>query len=119
MTSYGKINEFSPSGGDWDTYSERLEYYFEANGIQDPGKKKAVLLSVCGGETFSLLKDLVTPHSLRDKSYEELSLSLKEHCNPTPSVIVERFNFYMCRQQPTDVIAHLKKLRSFVSLEIR
>jgi len=114
MTSFGRIDEFSPAGGDWDTYAERLEYYFEANSIQDPRKKKAVLLSVAGADTFSLLKDLITPYSLKDKTYEELSQTLREHCNPTPSVIIERFNFYMSRQKPgqsiSDFIAHLKKI---------
>ena len=100
MTSFGRIDKFYPARGDSDTYSERLEYYFEAKYIQDPRKKKAVLLSVTGVDAFSLLKDLVTPYNLKDKSYEELSQTLREHCNPTPSITVERFNFYMSHQWP-------------------
>ena len=100
MASYGRIEEFLSAKGDWITYAERLYYYFEANSITDADRKKAVLLSVCGKETFPLLKDHITPDSLRDKIFDELSEALKEHCNPAPSVIVERFNFYKCRQQP-------------------
>ena len=114
MTSFGRIDEFSPDKDSWTDYAERLEYYFQANDIVDENKRKAVLLSVCGAETFSLLKDLVTPDNLTDKTYQELSAALQEHCNPAPSVIVERFNFYMCRQKQnqtvSEFIAHLKKL---------
>lgn len=55
---------------------QRLSYYFEANGITDTNKKKAVLLSVCGIETFSLLKDLITPDSLQDKTFDGLLQAL-------------------------------------------
>ena len=73
MTSYGRIEEFLPAEGDWITYAKILSYYFKANSIIDTNRKKAVLLSVCGMETFSLLKDLITPDNLRDKTFDELS----------------------------------------------
>ena len=76
MSSYGRIEEFLPAQGDWITYAERLSYYFEANSITDANRKKAVLLSECGTETFSLLKYLITPDSLRDKMFDELSQAL-------------------------------------------
>ena len=100
----------------WITYNERLSYYFEANSITDANRKKAVVLSACGTETFSLLKDHITPYSLRDKTFDKQSQALEEHCNPTSSVIVELFNFYMCWQRLnrtiSDFIAHLKKTKS-------
>ena len=96
MASYGRIEEFLPAQWGWITYAEGFSYYFEANSITDAKRKKAVLLSVCGMETFSLLKDLIT----RDKMFDELSQALEEHYNPALSVIVERFNIYMYRQQP-------------------
>ena len=45
--------------------------------LQTQIEKKAVLLSVCGTETFSLLKDLITADSLRDKTFDELSQSVR------------------------------------------
>ena len=99
--------------GDWITYTERLSYYFKAKSITDANRKKAVLLWVCGTETFSFFKVLITPNSLQDKTFDKLSQPLEEHCNPAPSVIVGWFNFYMCQQQPnktiSDFIIHLKK----------
>ena len=64
MTSFGRMDEFSV-GGDWDTYAERLEYYIQANSIDNTEKKKAVLLSVCGADTFSLLKNIITPRNIK------------------------------------------------------
>ena len=40
MATHGKINEFDPSHEAWATYVERLEFYFIANGIEDPEKKR-------------------------------------------------------------------------------
>ena len=93
MTSYGRLKEFLPAQGDWITYAERLSYYFEANSITGTNRKKAVLLSVCGTETLSLLKDLITPDSLWDKAFDELLQALEEHCNPAPSVIFDCSTF--------------------------
>ena len=66
-------------------------------------------------EAFSLLKDLITPNSLQEKTFDELSQALEEHCDPAPSVIVEHFIFFMPWQQPSQTIsvfiAHLKKTK--------
>ena len=75
-------------------------YYFETNSIKDANRKTSVLHSVCGTEIFSLLKDLITPDSLRDKTLDKPSQAFEEHCNPAPSVIVTGFNFCMYWQQP-------------------
>ena len=47
---------------------------FEADSITDTSRKKAVQISVCGTETFSLLKDLITTDNLQDKTFDEQSL---------------------------------------------
>ena len=51
MAMHGKIDEFDPSHETWVTYVERLEFHFIANGIEDPEKKRAVLLTVSGPAT--------------------------------------------------------------------
>ena len=64
-----------------------------------------------------MLKNIITPRNIKALSFKELSDALSEHCNPAPSVIVERFNFYMYRQEPnqsiSDFIARLKKLSQY------
>ena len=54
MATHVKIDEFDPSHKAWATYVERLEFYFIANGIEDPEKKRAVLLTVSGPATYNL-----------------------------------------------------------------
>ena len=61
MATHGKIDEFDPSHEAWATYVERLEFYFIANGIEDPEKKRAVLLTVSGPATYKLIRNLSAP----------------------------------------------------------
>ena len=44
----GKIDEFDGTKEDWPQYVERVDHFFDANGINDAGKKKSTLLAVVG-----------------------------------------------------------------------
>ena len=61
MATHGKIDEFDLSHEAWATYVERLEFYFIANGIEDPEKKRAVLLTVSGHAKYKLIRNLSAP----------------------------------------------------------
>ena len=74
-------------------YTKRLGFYFSANDIEDPGKKRSILLTVCGPSTYQLLKSLLQPASPADKTYDELVQTLNNHFSPVPSSIVQRFKF--------------------------
>ena len=60
-----------------------------------------VLLSVIGAQTYSLLRNLISPSLLKDKSFDEIVEVLKKHYEPKPNVIMERFYFHR-RNQATD-----------------
>ena len=92
-THYGKLNEFNSSKETWNNYVERLEFFFAANDINDNDKKKAILLSASGPETYTLCRNLCSPHSPAEKSYNELKDLIKGHLHPTPNPIAERFKF--------------------------
>lgn len=89
-------------------------FFFEANGIDAAEKKRAVLLSVCGAATYSMLSSLVAPKRPVEVPYDELIGCLQRHFNPRPSEIVQRFHFHNCKQQPgqsiSAFIAELRKL---------
>ena len=51
----GKIGQFDAEVEEWPQYVERLEFYFEANGITSAEKKRAVFLSEVGPSPFKLL----------------------------------------------------------------
>ena len=114
MSVHRKISQFIPSQETWSSYTERLEYYFIANDVQDPAKKKAILLTVCGPSTFQLLKNLLQPNTPESKSYTDLVDLLKNHFNPTPSVIMQRFKFNTRTRKDTEsvvtYVAELKRL---------
>ena len=72
---------------------ESRQYYYQADGKEDDAKEKVILMSVCGSERFIILKNLAMPRTTMDLTHAELVAAMKEHCEPTPSVIVSRFNF--------------------------
>ena len=47
-------------------YLEQVELFFTANSIAND-KKVAVFLSMVGGKTYSLLRDLLSPEKLQEK----------------------------------------------------
>ena len=50
-------------GADWELYTEKLRFYFLANGITEVKTKKAVLLTNLLVETYQLAKNLVPQRS--------------------------------------------------------
>ena len=109
----GVIGAFDQSAETWASYTERLEQFFLANGITDGGKKRATLLAVCGPEIYQLIRDLLSPVKPTEKSFKDLVALVKDHQEPAPSAIVERFRFFSCSQRPdesiSDFLAHLHK----------
>ena len=61
MATQGKIATFNSTVESWTLYCERLHFYFNANDIVYSGKKRLILLTVCGPSTYQLLKSLVQP----------------------------------------------------------
>ena len=63
MAVHGTLPEFS--GKDWSSYMDRLGFYFEANDISADtnavNKQRAILLSVIGIDTYTLLRSLTAP----------------------------------------------------------
>lgn len=106
----GKIKEFDIFSDDsnWDEYVERLQYYFVANDITGAGKKRAVLLSCCGGKVYRLVRNLCAPDLPDTKTYDELVHLIGEHLNPKPLVIAERYRFYLRTQSETENVSQFK-----------
>ena len=44
MATYGSMKVFNPQAEDWTIYAERLQHHLVANGVEDAGKKRAILL---------------------------------------------------------------------------
>ncbi|UYV76203.1 K02A2.6-like [Cordylochernes scorpioides] len=112
------IEKFDETTESWERYTERLEYFFEANNI-DQNKKKAIFLTLLTPTVYNLLYDLCIPKKLSDveNTYPVLVRKLKNHFNPTPSAIVERSKFSNRARRPGEkisiYIAELKKMAEY------
>ncbi|KAL5503240.1 hypothetical protein EMCRGX_G010160 [Ephydatia muelleri] len=84
-----------------------------ANGVEDD-KKRDTFLCCVGRETFGLLRALVAPAKLTEKTFQELTAALTAHLTPKPLVIAERFRFHKREQKEEEPIrvyaASLQKL---------
>ena len=92
MATLGRIDPFDQKRDNFENYTERLDQYFIANDVPEP-KQKAVFLSVIGGETYDLLKNIIAPDKPDSKDYAFLKSKLAEHFKPKPLITFERFNF--------------------------
>ncbi|XP_039590611.1 uncharacterized protein K02A2.6-like [Polypterus senegalus] len=114
MATLGRIDEFNAETGVWEEYAERLECFFHANDIDNPEKKRSILLSVCGAATYSTLRSLLAPTPPCAVPYRDIVECLQRHYNPAPSEIVQRFHFHSYKQLPNQsmscFIAELRKL---------
>lgn len=106
MASHGKIEEFDEQVRcSRSEYIERLEYYFIANDIEDVRKKLSVLLSVCGGKTYKLIRNLVAPEKPGEKTFNELVKIVGDHKDPPPSSCVQRCKFNTRVRAPGESVA--------------
>lgn len=58
MTEIKTKLDFDVNQDDWETFIERLELYFLANGITDVEKQKAILVTKISAKTYILIRDL-------------------------------------------------------------
>ncbi len=97
----------------WKNYTEVLEQFFIVNEIPKD-KKVPALLSLIGGKTYSLLRNLTSPEEPKSKGYDALVELLTNHLLPKPLVIAERFRFHKRDQREGEslnvYVAELRKL---------
>ena len=108
---FGRMDPFVPEEETIAAYLERIEVYFEANEI--PAEKRvAVFLSVIGGKTYSLLRDLLSPDKPCERTFAALSETLRRHFQPKKVIIAERFRFHRRNQAAGEtVVQYVAELR--------
>jgi len=111
-----KFEEFKLDGGIWCQYFERIQQYFVANDIA-VGKQVATLLSVIGGQSYNVLRSLISPELPSTKSLDELNKLMKDHMEPKELLIAERYRFHKRDQKPNEsiaiIVSELKQLTEF------
>ena len=97
-------------------YMDRLGEYFTANNITDSTRKRAILNSVVGSQTYKLISDLLAPKKPNQATYIELVDTLEKHLKPTKSSIIARFQFNSRYRRSGETIAdYLAALRALAS----
>ena len=104
MSLLGKLDKLLPTNGNWTQYIEKMDQFFIANNIREKPRKRVILLRSCGAITYRLLHNLVEPAKPLDKNCCELIVGMKEHQNPKPAVIVERYIFNKRNRKPSESI---------------
>lgn len=70
----GNVGEFDPQKEEWPRYVERLEQFFEANGITGEAnatKRRSTFLTVVGPAPYTLLSCILAPVKPTEKTFEE------------------------------------------------
>ncbi|XP_075559747.1 uncharacterized protein LOC142591304 [Dermacentor variabilis] len=113
MARLGELDEYDENDQNIESYLERFESFVTANDIEEE-KTLAVSLSMIGPRTCEVLKSLLVPAFPGDKSFEEVTVLLKKHYNPSCLVIAERCEFNRQAQEGQesieDCIVALKNL---------
>ena len=113
MATYGNVGEFHDGAEEWTAYTEHLEHYFTVNDIDSVEKKRAILRSICGPTTYSLIRSLVSPKKATEYTFAELVEKVAKHFNPRPSATVQRYKFNSrCRQSGESVADYVAALRA-------
>ncbi|XP_062522706.1 uncharacterized protein LOC134197403 [Corticium candelabrum] len=108
----GKVGPFDGSQDEWEHYVERLGFYFTANKVTDKDQRKAVLLSVCGAQTYKLIRNLLAPQTPDAVEYDDIVKRVQDHVRRKPSVILQQFRFNSCnRKEGESVVDFVTELR--------
>ncbi|UYV70463.1 K02A2.6-like, partial [Cordylochernes scorpioides] len=126
MANFGSIESFDPKKPEkWIVYLERMNFFFLANDIVKPERRKAIFLTLIGAETYALARSLASPKELSFVEYDDLIKLLTDHFCPRPNVIVQRYHFNKGNQGTESVSAYVAQLRKlsenceFVDLDDR
>ena len=99
---------------DWSSYAERIQQYFKAYDVADDDKKRAILLSNSGPQTYQLDKNPLAPTKPTKNTFTDIVAVLKKHWRPKPSEIVQQYNLRSRLQKEgqsiADYVAELDQL---------
>ncbi|KAK8780363.1 hypothetical protein V5799_018295 [Amblyomma americanum] len=111
----------SGSCGSWSSYRVRLEAFFEGDGITDPGKKRALLVSALSDNVVRVLQGQCQSESVNSLSYEVVIQHLDNHFDPKANEIAASYAFFMRNQaegeKVRDYITDLRRLAKDCSFE--
>ena len=96
------LHTFDPRSSTWQSYRDRVHFYFIANCIHVDDDKKSLFLWSVGDTTYNLLEWLVSPKVLTDDNlkYTDLIKQLDAYYDPAKKIMRSSYDFYSCYQKP-------------------
>ena len=120
MAQTNLFKEFVPENEPISAYLERMELFFHAHEVA-PEKHMAVLLSNIGSKPYGVLRSLAVPKTPKELKYADVEKILKDHYEPAPLVIAERYRFHQRSQgigeSIADYVAKLRRLATKCKFE--
>ena len=97
------------------TYLQRVELFVTTNKVPD-APKVLVFLTLISGQTYTLLRDLLSPEKPATKSLKTLVNTLKKYYKPKKIIMAEHFHFHWHQQEPGESVAAFEaKLQTLAS----
>jgi transposase InsO family protein len=110
VSSIPALHAFDSRTSTWQSYRDRVSFYFKANRIDTDDDKKALFLWAVGDTTYNLLESLVSPRSLTndETKFMELIKLLDVHYDTTKNIMTSTYDFYTCYQKPGQTFSEWK-----------
>ncbi|CAF4914829.1 unnamed protein product, partial [Rotaria socialis] len=101
ISSIPALHAFDSQTSAWESYRDRINFYFKANRIDTDDDKKALFLWSVGDTTYNLLESLISPRSLTDDDtkFADLIKLLDIHYEDTKNIMTSTYDFYSCYQK--------------------
>lgn len=110
LSSIPALHAFDARSTTWESYRDRIGFYFQASRIEATEDKKAFFLWAVGDTTYTLLQSFVAPRTLTDEAvtYDELIELLNAHYDAQQNIMTATHDFYSCLQKPGQTFADWK-----------
>ncbi|CAF3680882.1 unnamed protein product [Rotaria sordida] len=110
VSSIPTLHAFDARTSTWQSYRDRISFYFQANRIHTDQDKKALFLWSVGDTTYHLLESLIFPRSLtgEDTRFTDLIKLLDAHYDATKNIMTSTYDFYSCYQKSGQTFAEWK-----------
>ena len=86
-------------------YFTRLKNFFSTNGITQENKKRAISLTSISEEAHKILFSLCLPEDPDNKTFESLSVILKNYYEPKKSYFTAHHQFYLAHKNHDESVS--------------
>lgn len=92
--AHQQLPDFDDERDNWKAYVIKAEAYFEATGVTESAKKRALLVAALSTRTVQILAGRVAPKKPNSLEYEDVVKVLDEFFDPKRHEITESFRFF-------------------------